>query len=32
MVLRLDGVPGQDLLDRIGHAVDASQIRAIPES
>jgi len=32
MVLRVDGVPGQDLLDRIGDAVDASQIRAIPES
>jgi len=32
MVLRVDGVPGQDLLDRIGEAVDASQIRAIPES
>ena len=30
MVLRVDRVPDQVLLDRIGDAVDASAIRAIP--
>ncbi len=32
MVLRVDGVPDPELLDRIGDTVDASAIRAIPES
>ena len=30
MVLRVDRVPTQDLLERIGEAVDASAIRGIP--